>query len=854
MVRNLALAALVLASSFALAIEVGTSVASVAHEGSHETVGSITLTLADNDLVAASFETPIYIRLALNQFRGWSETMVDMRPGSNLDVPINVAIYPKDGAVLNPALPVDAVQIVRLIEGEPFAWLKVTSSSSFWTLISGTPAPPASNRKVSMTIGVRGNLSVRDGAHTPSGGNEYATTHELADTRLLANYFNTPGFGNGDLETVDLIAFDQNTRGVENADPFPGNNTGIGFTNDYIVARAVNFYPCFEYHFKQGVYDAPPHEVALNNLDLVQRRTYNHTIPAVFLTNSSDFDWEPGSSFFLVHNSYNPDYAINQTSPPSWYDPQVPVTHLLSIDLQIIVSAGDSTWQVEKLTFADRFMGYRFHLVAGRFKPYESLRLEGLKLTTTVSRPEEVPGALELTAWGLYRAQGVNTSTEPRLLPPIPAVTARLSLAQDRPQMVLPYVPWDRPNLEFWAHLSNPHDQPTRYALVIYHSFGLIQRVVGEQILPPHGEVTIPFNQWQEKKQMGWVAIYADRPLAAVGEIRDLAGESLDVYAPTRELVDKLYGAHVTADSAWNTHAYMASGDPTIDPTFTYRTSNNNDDRLVSGFLVPSGTGDLDESDFSLTGARPTWFEVDAGTDTGAGLVLYDTKDQRMLTTVPMESQPSTEWRYEHVGNEGNGWFNGLVLTNLADEQTQVTLTGYTVDGQTLASATFAIMPYERRVDLLPNLLQAHTAIARLHVKATQPVLSFMLLGRLEGDRMTAIPGDLTSAKRLELPYLPAASAYWVGLALINRTSSDAIAYLTPLNAAGEAGAEATVVIPAGSKRQFMLSELMPNAGQATHLRITASQPLDAFALTGSLDNRRLATLPLQPLDGAEWQ
>lgn len=845
MVRCLALAALFLSCSLAFAIEVGTSVASVAHEGSHETVGSITLTLADNDLAAASFETPIYIRLGLNQSRGWSESLVDLRPGSNLAVPINLALFPKDGAVLNPALPVDAVQLVRLIEGEHFAWIKVTSSSTFWTMISGNPAPPAETRKVSMTIGVRGFLSVRDGANTPSGGNEYADIHDLADTRLLANYLNTPSFINGDLETVDLIAFDHNTTGVELADPHIGNNTGIGFTNDYIVARAVNFYPCFEYHFKDGVYETPAHTVALSSLDLVQRRTYNHVIPAVFFTNSSDFDWEPGSSFFLVHDSYNPDYAINGTSPPSWYNPEVPVTHLLSVDLQMTVTAGTSGWQIEKLFFNDRFMGYRLHLITGRFKPYESLRLEGLKLTTTVSRPDEVPGALKLTAWGLYRAQGVNTTPDPRLLPPIQAVTAKLTQVQDRPQLIMPYVPWDRPTLDFWAHLANPHDQPTRYSLVIYHSFGLIQRVVGDQTLPPHGAVTIPFNQWQEKKQMGWVAIYSERPLAAVGEIRDKAGETLDIYTPTQSLVNKLYGAHVTAGSEWSTQAYMVSGDPLVDPTFTYRTSHGNDDRLVSGFLVPSGTGDLDEADFTSSGNRATWFEVDAGTDTGAGLMIYNTHDQRMMATVPMESQPRGDWRYEHVGNEGNGWFNGLVLTNPNAEQAQVTLTGYTNDGQVLASVTFAIMPRERRVDLLPNLLATATSIARLHVHATRPILSFMLLGREEGDRLTTIPGDLASSTELELPYLPSANDYWIGLALINRNNTEVTARLRPLNAAGVAGAEVQVVIPAGAKRQFALSELVVNASQYTHMRITADLAIDAFAITGSLDNRRLATLPL---------
>lgn len=831
----------------AFAIEVGTSVASVSHEGSSETVGSITMTLVDDDLAHASPDTPIYIRVGLSQSRGWSRTLVDPRAGSDIDDPINIALYPTGDTEIYAGTPENAVQLVRMVAGESFAWLKVTHSSSTWTVSNGSPAPPSGSRPVAMTIGIRGNASVNIGSNTPSRGNEYASTHLLADTRLKADYRGTPGFNNGDLETVGLIAFDHETSGVEDGFPVAGNNTGIGFSNDFVVARAVNFFPCFEYHFIEGDFDSPAHDVVMNHLDLVQRRNYEVGVPEIFLTNSSDFAWEPGSSFYVTHDTYIPTYEVFDTDPPHSYAPSVPTTHLIDATLTLTTDS-EAVFSVEQVHYNDTLMGYKINLVDGAMAPFTYLKVEGLRVHTEVARNATEAESLRLSAWAYYKAQGVNPTPEVEELGPLSTLTANFTIGSAPHQAVLAYAPWDRPDLDFAAYIVNPNPYPVRYTTIIYHPFGLLQEVLGSRTLAPYARERILFLEWPEDKaKLGWMAVYSEAPLTSTGLIFANNLESLDVYGESKELSDVLYGPHITQGQEWETRAYMVSADSDVDPTFTFRFPGEVDERRVDGFIIPNGTGAVGEEDFALANTRPTWFEVNSASRTGAGLMLYRTTENNdMLASVPMTGKLERLWTYEHVGNNANGWFNGVVMMNPGEAANAVTIRGYNTEGALIESVSVEVPPQSRAVGQLSQFFGAGVSVARLEVEGTEPIVSFLLLGRVEGDRMTTIPGNLTPHEDLVLGLLPTDTSYWVGLALVNQGASETAVRLIPYTEQGEAGNELVVTVPANQKRLISVFDEIELSDDYTHMMIRASEPIIAYALTGDYANHQLATIPLE--------
>lgn len=164
------------------AIDVGTSVASVSHEARYQAVGSFTLTISSDDFANASQSTPIYIRFGLNQSNGWGRTRVDLHSESGYEDPINIAIHPVGATVVNPTLPADAVQLVRMIEGERFGWLKITHSSSTWVLDGGGGAAPSSTLSVAMSLGIVGEVS----------GNLQGSTLQAATSLPLTTSWHLP--------------------------------------------------------------------------------------------------------------------------------------------------------------------------------------------------------------------------------------------------------------------------------------------------------------------------------------------------------------------------------------------------------------------------------------------------------------------------------------------------------------------------------------------------------------------------------------------------------------------------------------------------------------------------------------
>lgn len=832
----------------AFAINIRTTVPAVNHEGSHEIVGNITFEVNADDFAQASPGAPIYIRFTLQFSQGWSKTLVDLRPGapSPTDQPINLAIQPSGSFSLNPAIPASAVQLVRLIEGERSAWIRISDSSSDWIQDGIGFAPPSANQRVEFTVGVRGGNSVLPGSNTDSDGNEWPDG-TLITTLLCVSYRDTPQFGVGDLDQADFLALDSATVGVEDGDSILlGNQVGIGFSNDTNIARGANYIPCFEYHFAPDSFNVPPHTIEIGRLNQASLKTFEATIPDVYFSNSSDFVWEPGSRFVLVHKDFEIWYYLQNFNYPGSYRPEPPETRLLDSD-PVIIPAGEEVWQLTPLYLDNILRGYDILLLEGELGINETIALSGMSLSTS---EDFAWYPLQLDAWAFYTNR-VVTGNEVKELGPVTGATAILE-PHTGPvnRQVIPYTAYDRPFWSFQANVVNPHDETAKVNALFYNRHGILLRILREPAMPARAAITFDIRERYgdlAAEVLSWVEIISDKPLAAAAAIEDPAQQTLDIFPAQSEAMDSVYGLHVpTDDATWDTRAYVLSSDPAVDAAFFVKYPGQ-PESLVDSFLFPGGTFVLDDDDFGSGADRQTWFAISSTEKVGVGLLSFFNGDQK--ASVNMNVVPTTEWRFPHVGNPAQGWWNGAVVVNPAETDQQVRFQGLDASGAVVSQVNRTIAAESRQVLLLTDLFTNFTSITQLRVVAPDPILSFLLLGQQVSELLTAVPGNLEAAKKHALPYLPTRGNDWVGFALINPNQVAVQATLTPYQADGTAGVALDVSLPAADKQLFLLNEAWPDMSLYTHAILEADGQVLAYALTGNAANTELATLPFKPAD-----
>ena len=826
------------------AIEVSTAVPAISHEGFNETIGSFTLTLRDDAFSSASPTNPIYIRFRLTQANGWSKTRVDQRLGH---APINLALFPSGTTVLAAGIPATAVQLVRLVKGEQEGWIKVTDSSSQWVLGDGGPTAPGQTQAVSFTLGIRGSASIKDDASTPSGGNEYADTGGLASTLLCADYQNTPNFGYGDLETIDLIAFNAATTGVETGSPFPGSNIGIGFSNDFIVGRGANYFPCFEFYFESNNYESLGFDIELSRMDLINRSTFEGDIPVIYLANSSDFDWRAGARLYLTQGGFNPVPLVFGTTYPHSYEPTTPRTNVTHTEITLEAPSG-GIWRISPITWDGVLVAYEFLLTNGLFTVGEELKITGMKFET---KDDFEYHPLKMDAYGFFY-DPLGEEEDLQDLGPLRRTVANLSPGDVAYSKSVPFTAYDRGTWQYLTHVTNTTGKEAHFTALFYNPSSLLLGVLGNQVLAPFGKQTISIQDSfgvDAVRKYSWVYIVSDQPLALTGVIDDNQRELLDIYPGMAELRQTMFASHIPQDTgSWETTAYIVSSDPDIDASYYLKLPGSEETRIAT-LRFPSSTAIIRDNDFNGPSGRSAWFQVNATAQAGIGILFYAGKHEPLLASTPLDIVPQHQWRFDHVGNPANGWWNGLAVMNPELAAAEATLLGFAFDGTILASKSISIAGESNRVDTLTGLLDytGDTPLSRIEVSVDEggDVLCFLLLG--QENRMTTVSGNLATAKALILPHSPSLEENWVGVALINPSPLQAMVSIQPLFPSGQSGPMREMSLIPSEKRTFALAELFSETAGYSHYRISSSQPVSGYALTGNKQGSQLATILLEP-------
>ncbi len=842
------LAALLAAAAGVWAADVGTSISNVGNESPDQALGSFTITFDEDAFPNAGVDTPVYIRFRLNRANGWARTLVDLRPGAPDPVrrPINIALYPTSNHTLNPGLPPTAVQLVRLIEGELAGWLRVSFPSSQWALNDGAPAPPSGAKRVSFTVGVRGKNSERDGANTSSGGNE-TPSGLLISTILRADYQNTPDFGVGDLETLDFIAFDSSTQGVEaGASPVPGPNLGVGFSNDSAIARGDANIPCFEFHFQPDEFDGLPPKLGVNRLNLVFRNAYCANSPPVYLTNSSDFEWTPGSRFYLTLNGYNPSFLVTGAPEPI-FDLSDNYVALDEADISVQASNG-SGWQVAKLFHQGQFVGYELILSTGELDVFDQLEIRGLRACFG----DKFEGRrLLLTA----RAFFLHPVFSDNQLEEISEITREALLLESRPEdfsrRILPFTGHDRDDWNTVVKIFNIGEEPSLFSAFFYQRQGILTRVFSQYELAPFGSVTLDLQQLYGPQFAGsitWAELLSDGSIGAVAVVEDRDRKTLDIVPSVASSRQTLYGTHVPVDDRfWETSAYVVSSEYDLDSDYQLELPGQAPEN-IRALRAPRYSTVLADNDFyDAFQERSPWFRVNATAASASGVLFFGRKDNgSQLASISLDAEPVTRWSFDHLGDSANGWWNGLILLNPGKDPVKATLTGLDRNGESIAVRDLVVEGEVKVVDFVSALLQltAQPTPSRLEIVSDAPIVASMLFGRQDTEVLTNVPGNLPERNRAVMPWLPRDEEDWGGVALTNLRQRTIRVLVTPVRADGSQGDSASVDLGPGEKALFLLKDLIGEPWQYDQVLLESGGPFRFLGLTGNFTRGQMATVP----------
>jgi len=339
--------------------------------------------------------------------------------------------------------------------------------------------------------------------------------------------------------------------------------------------------------------------------------------------------------------------------------------------------------------------------------------------------------------------------------------------------------------------------------------------------------------------------------LALTGVIEDYDGELLDIYSGMAELRQTMYGSHIPQDtSSWETTAYIVSSDPDIDASYYLKLPGSQETRIAT-LRFPSSTAIIRDNDFYGPTGRSTWFQINATAQAGIGILYYSGKHEPLLASTPLDIDPQSHWRFDHVGNPNNDWWNGLAMMNPEPADAPVEISGLAPDGSLLASKEIIIEGESNRVETLESLLgySGTFPISRVEVAVLDgypnKILSFLLMG--QANRMTTVAGNLPSARELVVPHVPDLREYWVGVALINTGVLQTLVTVQAMFPSGQAGPSREMSLFPSEKRTFALADFFSETAGYSHYRISSSRPISGYALTGNKQGTQLATILLEP-------
>ncbi len=330
-----------------------------------------------------------------------------------------------------------------------------------------------------------------------------------------------------------------------------------------------------------------------------------------------------------------------------------------------------------------------------------------------------------------------------------------------------------------------------------------------------------------------------------VANIRTLDGEELYTLSPVPAAEAFLYVPHIAKDI--NQFYTLGAAVNLSDSTQALKLGAAETSGFDLGSPVSGGQRFFNfAQEMGGTVQGPGWGDIrldGSGTDRLIGAEVFglvaDT-GVRQSVGVGLNQKSAQEMYFVHIAGDTSRFWTGIVLINIGDSVTNVTVESYSAEGDLVERQTLPqFSAGEKRTFLVSaGRFDFGEGAAWLRVSADQPMTGYELFGTLPpGDQFAGFETITTLSNRLVIPHTEngVSAGGWTGVALVNPTAQTAEVQLRLVGADGGVKETNTATLNANVKLVQLASSLFDSdiaAGDV--ILIESSQTIAGFVLYGS--------------------
>ncbi|GEM_PF-2085166 len=311
-------------------------------------------------------------------------------------------------------------------------------------------------------------------------------------------------------------------------------------------------------------------------------------------------------------------------------------------------------------------------------------------------------------------------------------------------RVAIPAIKTIGPGILYVPHIASDSDWWTGISLVNtgedYRTISIIFNDGGAKLvdLPPkaHRAFTVRslFNG-QAQPNLKWAAITGAKDIAGLqlfGSGNQLSGNLLFDHA-----TKNMYFPHIASDTTWWTgiaacNSGNSGGNITIRP---YTASGT---ELTPQMLtIDAGSKYLGTVTQLELPAGTAWFGLQSSVDL-TGLELFGTNSGKQLAGYGCVDIQSVSGIFPKI--DKTGW-TGIAFVNANANQTNIALTAYDDNGNTVATSTLSLAGHEKKVDMADKLFNTSIANATyIQFTSSLNVVGFQLNGSSDNTMLDALP------------------------------------------------------------------------------------------------------------------
>ncbi len=358
--------------------------------------------------------------------------------------------------------------------------------------------------------------------------------------------------------------------------------------------------------------------------------------------------------------------------------------------------------------------------------------------------------------------------------------------------------------------------------------------------LAPHGRTQLHVNQdFDQATEIGYIIFAAE-----TNTVENIAGYTkfyinghyrVAIPIVTTINQDDIFVSHIASNNDWWTGTSLVNT-TTENKALTLKFDNGVTQTMVLNakehkvFLM---------ADLFERGATEAHSAIISNATGVIGLELFSSGDR--LSGILLKDQTTTEIYYPHVASDDD-WWTGIVAHNPLEDNVNLTITPYTIEGIAQTTQNIDLPGTSNRVDTASGFAFPSDT-AWFKISSSGPITGFELFGTLDDTRLAGYTG--VGIARTSGVFAKIEKQGWTGVAFVNITGANAMVTLKAYDDNGNQVASRTITLnPFQKVVQQAADFFFENISSATYISYSANQEIVAFQLNGSDDGMLLDALP----------